>query len=62
MSKLDLTGMDVRVVEHHLRNRNISYAEYAKYRESLADESEEGVETESVFVSPYADRNYTKSA
>ncbi len=60
MAKLDLTEMDVRVIEFHLRNGNITQTDYDAYRATLADDAEAGTETETAFSTPFAVRLATE--
>lgn len=49
---------DVRVVDFHLRHRNVKEDEYASYLKDLPDDAEECEETETRFSNPYERRNY----
>jgi hypothetical protein len=47
---------DVRTQKYRLRRGEISREELSAHLESLPDEAEEGVETETKFTTPWLDR------
>ena len=49
---------DVRVVQFHLRHRNVAEDAYEAYLKKLPDDADECEETETTFSNPYERRNY----
>lgn len=47
---------DIRVIEHLLRHGDLYQSELQEHLDNLEDDAEEGVETETRFSSPWADR------
>ena len=47
---------DVRVLQHRKRRGEITQEQYQAYLAKLPDDSAEGAETETRFVSPFAQR------
>ena len=58
MSKniLPESKFDVRVLQHRLRRGDITREQYDAFLAQLPDESAEGVETETRFAAPFAQR------
>ena len=56
MNDLKNKYRDIRVIEHLLRHGDLYESQLQKHLDTLEDDAEEGVETETRFSSPWADR------
>ncbi len=62
MGKIEIDGMDTRVIEFHRRNRHITGEEIDAHRAQVVDDAAEGEDSETVFSSSYNDRHYAEGA